>query len=95
MNTCNGCDVNDADPGSPAGYCIGCEAEAIDVTESERRQVADNLLDAAETLLTVIRDYAQAGDIDLTPTRRNARLVSAIASMRLAYDNVVEEANRG
>lgn len=28
VDICNACDVNEADPESPAGYCIACEAEA-------------------------------------------------------------------
>lgn len=28
LDVCNACEVNDADPDSPAGYCTECEAEA-------------------------------------------------------------------
>lgn len=28
LDICNGCDVNEADPTSAAGYCAECEAEA-------------------------------------------------------------------
>lgn len=28
LDICNGCDINEMDPESEAGYCADCEAEA-------------------------------------------------------------------
>jgi hypothetical protein len=48
----------------------------------ERHQLADNLLDAVEAVL------------DPSLVRHADRRARALASLRLAYDDVVEEANR-
>ena len=49
----------------------------------EQHQLADNLLDAVEAVL------------DPSLVRHADRRARALASLRLAYDDVVEEANRG
>lgn len=43
LDICNGCEVNEADPDSVAGYCSECEAEArkrsVDRVEEHDRRV--------------------------------------------------------